>query len=101
MANKKLKIKLKGYDHKLVDGSVAKILEQVKQSGAEVVGPVPLPTERNVYTILRSVHVNKKSREQFELRTHKRMIEVINPNSETEAALSRLAIPAGVLVEVK
>ncbi len=97
----KLKIKLKGYDHKAVDGSVKKIVEQVEQSGAKVVGPVPLPTERNVYTILRSVHVNKKSREQFELRTHKRMIEVVNPNEETKAALSRLAIPAGVLVEVK
>lgn len=96
-----LKIKLKGYDHKLVDSSVKKIVEQVEQSGAKIVGPVPLPTERNVYTILRSVHVNKKSREQFELRTHKRMIEVHNSNSETQAALSRLSIPAGVLVEVK
>ena len=100
MANK-VRIKLKGYDHKLVDSSVKKIIEQVEQSGAKVVGPVPLPTERNVYTVLRSVHVNKKSREQFELRTHKRMIEVHDSNSETEAALSRIAIPAGVLVEVK
>ncbi len=97
----KFKIKLKGYDHKLVDSSVEKIIEQVKQSGASVVGPVPLPTERNVYTILRSVHVNKKSREQFELRTHKRMIEVHNSNKETQEALSRIVIPAGVLVEVK
>lgn len=98
---KKMKIKLKGYDHKLVDSSVKKIIEQVEQSGAQVVGPVPLPTDRSVYTILRSTHVNKKSREQFELRTHKRMIEVVNPNAETESALSRLAIPAGVLIEVK
>lgn len=96
-----MKIKLKGYDHKKVDLSVKKIIEQVEKSGGKVVGPVPLPTERNRYTILRSVHVNKTSREQFELRTHKRMIEVKNSNSETEAVLSRLSIPAGVLVEVK
>lgn len=100
MANK-MKIKLKGYDHKLIDGSLKSIIEQVEQSGAKVVGPVPLPTDKSIYTILRSVHVNKTSREQFELRTHKRMIEVLNPNAETEAALSRLAIPAGVVVEVK
>lgn len=97
----KMRIKLKGYDHKLVDSSVKKIVEQVEQSGAKVVGPVPLPTDKSIYTILRSVHVNKKSREQFELRTHKRMIEVVEPNAETEAALSRLSIPAGVLIEVK
>lgn len=96
-----MKIKLKGYDHKLVDSSVAKIIEQVEQSGAKVIGPVPLPTDKNIYTVLRSVHVNKKSREQFELRTHKRMIQVENANAETKSALERVSIPAGVLVEVK
>lgn len=96
-----MKIKLKGYDHKLVDSSVAKIIEQIEQSGAKVIGPVPLPTDKNIYTVLRSVHVNKKSREQFELRTHKRMIQVENTNAETKSALERVSIPAGVLVEVK
>ncbi len=96
-----LKIKLKGYDHKLVDGSVSEIVSQVEKSGATVAGPIPLPTERNVYTIIRAVHKYKKSREQFEIRTHKRLIEVNNINDETKAALSRIAVPAGVLVEVK
>ncbi len=96
-----LKIKLKGYDHKLVDESVSEIVSQVEKSGATVAGPIPLPTERNVYTIIRAVHKYKKSREQFEIRTHKRLIEVNNINDETKAALSRIAVPAGVLVEVK
>ncbi len=96
-----IKIKLKGYDHKLVDGSVSEIVSQVEKSGAKVAGPIPLPTERNVYTIIRAVHKYKSSREQFEIRTHKRLIEVNNVNEETKAALSRIAIPAGVLVEVK
>ncbi len=96
-----MKIKLKGYDHKLVDGSVSEIVSQVEKSGAKVAGPIPLPTEKNVYTIIRAVHKYKSSREQFEIRTHKRLIEVNNVNDETKAALSRIAIPAGVLVEVK
>ena len=98
---KTLKIKLKGYDHKAIDGSVTKIIEQAEQSGAKVVGPIPLPTERNLYTVIRAVHKYKSSREQFELRTHKRLIQLENVNDETEAALSRVVIPAGVLVEVK
>lgn len=101
MAAKSIKIKLKGYDHKMVDSSVSKIVSQVEKSGAKVVGPVPLPTEKSIYTIIRAVHKYKSSREQFELRTHKRLIEVQNVTSETEDLLSRIAIPAGVLVEVK
>ncbi len=96
-----LKIKLKGYDHKLVDGSVQHIVSQVEQSGAKIVGPIPLPTERNVYTVIRAVHKYKSSREQFEIRTHKRLIEVKNVNDETKAVLSRIKVPAGVLIEVK
>ncbi|MGL4589491.1 MAG: 30S ribosomal protein S10 [Mycoplasmatales bacterium] len=98
---KKIKIKLKGYDYKLLDGSVNQIVTQVEKSGAKVIGPVPLPTERNVYTILRAVHKYKDSREQFEIRTHKRLIEIENASAETADVLSRIAIPAGVLVEVK
>lgn len=97
----KLKVRLKGYDYKLVDSSVAHIVEQAAKSGAKVIGPVPLPTERSVYTILRAVHKYKDSREQFEIRTHKRLIELDNVNDETKEALSRINFPAGVLVEVK
>lgn len=96
-----IRIKLKGYDYKLVDSSVEKIISQVEQSGVKVVGPVPLPTEKNIYTIIRSVHVNKDSREQFELRTHKRLIELKDVSKDTMDVLSRIEIPAGVLVEVK
>ncbi|MBL0701832.1 MAG: 30S ribosomal protein S10 [Spiroplasma sp.] len=99
--SKKIKIKLKGYDHKLVDNSVSKIVTQVEQSGAKVVGPIPLPTEKNIYTVIRAVHKYKSSREQFEIRTHKRLIEIDNVNAETEAMLSRISIPSGVQVEVK
>ncbi|MFV0246475.1 MAG: 30S ribosomal protein S10 [Mycoplasmatales bacterium] len=97
----KVKVKLKGYDHKLVDSSVKHVVEQATKSGAKVIGPVPLPTERSVYTILRAVHKYKDSREQFEIRTHKRLIEIDNVNDETKAALERISFPAGVLVEVK
>lgn len=98
---KTIRIKLKGYDHKMVDSSVSKIVSQVEKTGATVNGPIPLPTEKNIYTIIRAVHKYKDSREQFEIRTHKRLIEIENATAETEAMLSRISIPAGVLVEVK
>ncbi len=98
---KTIRIKLKGYDHKMVDSSVSTIVAQVEKTGAKVNGPIPLPTEKNIYTIIRAVHKYKKSREQFEIRTHKRLIEIENVTAETEAMLSRVSIPAGVLVEVK
>ncbi len=100
MANT-MKIKLKGYDHKLVDNSVAKIVSQVQSAGGKISGPIPLPTEKNVYTIIRAVHKYKTSREQFEIRTHKRLIEIENVNDDIKDVLSRIAIPAGVLVEIK
>ena len=92
----KIRIRLKGYDHKAVDQSAAKIAETAKRTGSRVSGPIPLPTERNVYTILRSPHVNKDSREQFEIRTHKRLIDVIRPTNKTVEALQSLELPAGV-----
>lgn len=98
---KNIRVKLKGYDYKLVDDSVIKIVDQVEKSGAKVKGPIPLPTEKNIYTILRAVHKYKKSREQFEIRTHKRLIEIEDVNEKTEDLLSRVAIPAGVQLEVK
>ena len=98
---KTIRIKLKSYDHKLVDQSVEKIVSQVNANGAKVCGPIPLPTEKNVYTIIRAVHKYKTSREQFEIRTHKRLIEIKNVNSGIEDVLSRISIPAGVSVEVK
>lgn len=98
---KSVKIKLKGYDHKLVDASVEKIVSQVENAGGKISGPVPLPTEKNIYTIIRAVHKYKTSREQFEIRTHKRLIEIENVNKDIEDVLSRIAIPAGVMVEIK
>ena len=98
---KKLRIRLKAYDHKALDQSAAKIVETARRNGAEVSGPVPLPTEKNVYTILRSPHVNKDSREQFEMRTHKRLIDVLQPNPKAIDAIVKLEIPAGVSIEIK
>ena len=98
---KTIRVKLKGYDHKLVDDSVSKIVSQVEKSGAKVVGPVPLPTDKCIYTVIRAVHKYKDSREQFELRTHKRLIEIQNISDETAEVLSRIIIPAGVVVDVK
>jgi len=97
----KIRIKLKAYDHKILDASAEKIISAAKNTGAKVVGPVPLPTEKQVYTLLRSVHVNKDSREQFEIRTHKRLIVVENPSKDTIDALSHLDLPSGVNVEIK
>jgi len=101
MENKAIKIKLKSYDPKLVDKSAVKIIEVAKSSGAEVYGPVPLPTRREVFTVLKSVHVNKTSREQFELRTHKRLIGIIKSTPETMDKLNRIQLPTGVSIEIK
>ena len=101
MATQKIRIRLKGYDHEVVDQSAKLIVETAQKTGARVSGPVPLPTERNLYTVIRSPHVNKDSREQFEMRTHKRLIDIINPNQATIEALTTLDLPAGVEFEVK
>ena len=97
----KIRIRLKGYDHKLVDASAEKIVETAKRTGARVSGPVPLPTEKQIITILRAVHKYKDSREQFEMRTHKRLIDIIAPTQKTVDALSRLEMPAGVYIDIK
>jgi small subunit ribosomal protein S10 len=97
----KLRIRLKSYDHTLIDQASAKIVEVAKRNGAEISGPVPLPTEREIITILRAVHKYKDSREQFELRTHKRLIDIIKPSQKTVEALMSLELPAGVEIEVK
>ena len=101
MAQQKVRIRLKAYDHRLLDASAARIVETAKRTGAQISGPVPLPTEKNIYTILRSPHVNKDSREQFERRTHKRLIDILEPTSKTMDALMRLDLPAGVDIEIK
>ena len=104
MANKnkqKIRIRLKAYDHKLLDSSAQKIVDTAKRTGADVSGPVPLPTEKEIITILRAVHKYKDSREQFEQRTHKRLIDILNPNQKTVDALMKLNLPAGVAIEIK
>ena len=97
----KIRIRLKGYDHKLVDASAEKIVETAKRTGARVSGPVPLPTEKQIITILRAVHKYKDSREQFEMRTHKRLIDILRPSNKTVEALMSLDLPAGVEIEIK
>ena len=101
MSQQKIRIRLKAYDHRLLDASADKIVETAKRTGAQIAGPIPLPTEKNIYTILRSPHVNKDSREQFEMRTHKRLIDIIEPTSKTMDSLMRLELPAGVDIEIK
>ncbi|AXI01370.1 30S ribosomal protein S10 [Sporosarcina sp. PTS2304] len=101
MAKQKIRIRLKAYDHRMIDQSAEKIVETAKRSGASVSGPIPLPTERSVYTVLRSVHVYKDSREQFEMRTHKRLIDIVNPTPQTVDALMKLDLPSGVDIEIK
>ncbi|HDD64923.1 MAG TPA: 30S ribosomal protein S10 [Firmicutes bacterium] len=101
MERKKIRIKLKAFDHRLLDESVKEIIEIARRTGVEVRGPVPLPTKRELYTVLRSPHVNKKSREQFELCIHKRLIDIIDPTPRTVDALSKLSLPAGVDIEMK
>ena len=98
---RKIRIKLKAYDHRLLDQSIAEIVESARRTGAEVAGPVPLPTRREMYTVLRSPHVDKKSREQFQMKTHKRLMDILNPTSKTIDALRKLDLPAGVDVEIK
>lgn len=99
--NQKIRIKLRSYDHNLVDKSTEKIVRTVRNSGAVVTGPIPLPTEKNIFTVLRSPHVYKKGREQFQLRTHKRLIEIYTPTPKTVEALSQLELPSGVDIQVK
>ena len=99
--NQKIRIRLKAYDHQQLDRSAAQIVDTAQRSGATVTGPVPLPTEKNVYTVIRSPFIDKDSREQFEMRTHKRLIDVLEPTSKTVDALMRLNVPAGVDIEIK
>ena len=100
-AKQKIRIRLKAYDHRILDQSAEKIVETARRSGANVSGPIPLPTERQVITILRAVHKYKDSREQFEMRTHKRLIDIVNPTPQTVDALMRLDLPSGVDIEIK
>ncbi len=101
MAGQKIRIKLKAYDHDLIDASAEKIVETVKKTGTKVSGPIPLPTEKEIITILRATHKYKDSREQFELRTHKRLIDIFNPTSKTVDSLMKLDLPAGVDISIK
>lgn len=101
MASQKIRIKLKSYDHNLIDKSAEKIIRTVKSTGAVVSGPIPLPTKKSIYTVLRSPHVDKKSREQFETRRHKRLIDILSTSSKTVDALMKLELPSGVDVEIK
>ena len=101
MSTNKLRIRMKAYDHKILDNAVTKIVETIKRSGGEISGPVPLPTEIEKFTILRAVHKYKDSREQFEMRTHKRLIDIKKPSKETVEALSHLDLPSGVEIQIK
>lgn len=101
MAAQKIRIRLKAFDHNLLDQSAQKIVETAKNTGATVAGPVPLPTEKDVVTILRAPHKYKDSREQFEIRTHKRLIDIISPSQRTVDSLMRIDLPAGVDIEIK
>ena len=101
MANQKIRIKLKAYEHNLIDQSAEKNVDTAKRTGARVSGPIPLPTEKEVVTILRSPHKYKDSREQFEMRTHKRLIDILQPSAKTVDALMKLDLPAGVDIEIK
>ncbi len=101
MANSKIRIRLKGYDHEIVDQSIKLIVDTAQKTGSQISGPIPLPTERNMYCVIRSPHVDKDSREQFEMRTHKRLLDIINPTQNTIDTLGRLDLPAGVDIEIK
>ena len=101
MANEKIRVRLKSYDHTLVDAAATKIVEIAKRNGSAVSGPIPLPTEKEIVTILRAVHKYKDSREQFEMRTHKRLIDILKPQSKTVEALMSVELPAGVDIEIK
>ncbi len=97
----RIRIRLKAYDYRLLDKSVSEIVKNTKNTGAKIVGPIPLPTERTLYTVLRSPHVNKKAQDQFEMLVHKRLIDIENPTPQTTGALKKLSLPAGVNVEIK
>lgn len=101
MATQKIRIKLKAYDHNLVDESAARIVESAKKAGAKVSGPIPMPTEREVVTILRAPHKDKDSREQFEMRTYKRLIDIYNPSAKTVDSLMKIDLPSGVDIKIK
>jgi len=101
MAQQRIRIRLKAYDHRLLDQSAHEIVEAAKRTGAKVSGPIPLPTEREVFTVLRGPHVDKKSREQFQIKTHNRILDILGPTSKTVDALKKLDLPAGVDVEIK
>jgi len=101
MVNEKIRIRLKAYDHRILDQSTSEIVDTAKRTGARVAGPIPLPTVRNRWTVLRSPHVDKKSREQFEIRTHKRLLDILQPTPEPVDALMKLDLPAGVDVEIR
>jgi small subunit ribosomal protein S10 len=101
MPEQRIRIRLKAFDHRLLDQSAEKIVETARRSGARVSGPIPLPTEKSIFTVLKSVHVDKDSREQFEMRTHKRLIDIIDPTPKTVDDLIRLDLPAGVGIEIK
>jgi small subunit ribosomal protein S10 len=101
MDQQKIRIKLKAYDYRILDTSVAEIVETAKRTGARVCGPIPLPTRRSIYTVLKGPHVDKKSREQFEIRIHKRMLDIVDPTPQTVDALMKLDLSAGVDVEIK
>jgi small subunit ribosomal protein S10 len=101
MTGQRIRVKLRSFDHELVDKSTSEIVATAKRTGATVSGPVPLPTRIERFTVLRSPHVNKKSREQFEIRTHKRLIDILNTNEDTVEALMKLQLPAGVSVDIK
>lgn len=101
MISQKIRIKLKSYDHNLIDKSAEKIVRSVKTTGAVINGPIPLPTEKKIFTVLRSPHVNKKAREQFQICTHKRLLDIYSSTSKTVDALMKLELPSGVDVEIK
>ena len=101
MAKQKIRIRLKAYEHRILDQSADKIVETAKRTGATISGPIPLPTERTLYTVIRSPHKYKDSREQFEMRTHKRLIDIVNPTPETVDSLMKLDLPSGVDIEIK
>jgi small subunit ribosomal protein S10 len=101
VVRQKIRIRLKAYDQRLLDKSTSDIVETAKRTGATTVGPIPLPTRREIYTVLRSPHVDRKSREQFEIRTHKRLIDILNPTSKTIDALKTLNLPAGVDIKIR
>ncbi|HUU42155.1 MAG TPA: 30S ribosomal protein S10 [Planctomycetota bacterium] len=101
MAQNKIRIRMEAYDHKALDQSALEIVETAKRTGAKVSGPVPLPTRIEIYTVLRSPHIDKKSREQFEIRTHKRLIDITEPTGKTVDALGKLNLPAGVYIRIK